>query len=278
MRRRGVLAVAGAALVVAGIGLAVHGASAPPVTSQGAEAWLPISTAPLSPREGAVVAQVGNALVVFGGRRFQHCPDNARCPFPGYCNDGAVYDAPSRTWTAMATAPKDASSGPWAVDGSTLVLLTDGPTQRVVAYHLDTNSWNVLPPPPVPLLANTVVAARGGFAYVADDAGNGPLHRVERLDLTTGRWDLLPRSDHQPRMFLRALFVSPTGPIMAGLNPYRSDSRLQVEALQNGHWHRFPTPDLHAASYDFAWTGARLVAAFPSGGGSGRSLNPRTAR
>lgn len=278
MRRRGMLAVAAAVLVVAGIGLAVHGASAPAVTSQGAGAWLPISTAPLSPREGAVVAQVGNALVVFGGRRFQPCPDNARCPFPGYRNDGAVYDAASRTWTPMATAPRDASSGPWAVDGSTLVLLTDGTTQRVVAYHLDTNSWSVLPPPPVPLLANTVVAAGGGFAYVADDAGSGPLRRVERVDLTSGRWDLLPRSDRQPRMFLQALFVGPTGPIMAGLNPYRSDSRVQVEALQRNHWHRFPTPDLHAAFYDFAWTGARLVTAFPPGGGAGQSLDPTTSR
>jgi hypothetical protein len=77
-------------------------------------------------------------------------------------------------------------------------------------------------------------------------------------------------------MYLRGLFVSPEGLLMAGLNPYRSGARVQVEALEHGHWHRFATPALDADYYDFAWTGTRLVAAFPAGGGTGQALDPKT--
>src|SRR5204862_8075212 len=132
----------------------------------------------------------------------------------------------------------------------------------------------------VPLRGNNVLAAGGGFAYVADDAepGSGPLDRVERVDLSTGRWEVLPRSTNQPRMHLQQLFVSPRGPMMVGLDPYRSDTPIQVEALERGHWHRFTTPGLHAEFYSFAWTDAGLVAAFPAGGGAGQCLDPETGR
>jgi hypothetical protein len=79
-------------------------------------------------------------------------------------------------------------------------------------------------------------------------------------------------------MYLSGLFVTAQGPLMAGLNPYRSDTRVQVEVLEHGHWHRFATPGLHDRFYSFGWTGNRLVAAFPVGGGSGQSLDPTTGR
>jgi hypothetical protein len=278
MRRRWGLVVAATALVAVGVGLVVHAATAPRATT--AEDWRLVGRVPLSPREGAVVAAVGDSVVVYGGERYQECPAIAACPFPGYRRDGAVFDPHSNVWTAMAKAPRSVPTGPWAVDGHTLLVLTSHVPVRIAAYDVDANAWDVLPPPPVPLGANDVLAAGGGHAYVADDAvaGSGRLHRIERVDLSTGRWDLLPRSTNQPRMHLTALFVSPEGLLMAGLNPYQSGTPVQVEALEHGHWHRFPTPGLHAPSYTFAWTGTGLAAAFPSGGGSGQLLHPATSR
>lgn len=280
MRRRRGIAVGVAVLVVVGMGLGVHAASSPSIKQAKGDGWRLIGTAPLSSRTDAAVAPVGKSLVVFGGTRFWNCPEGASCPFPGYRNDGAVYSQRSRTWSRMAKAPRNTFSGTWTVDGRTILFLTNQTRQRVVGYHVDTNSWSILPAPPVPLRGNDVLAAGGGFAYVADDAdvGSGPLHRVERVDLATGRWDLLPRSRNHPRMYLRGLLVSPRGPLMAGLDPRRVDTRVQVEALEHRRWHRFSSPGLEADYYAFAWTGSRVVAAFPSGGGSGRSLDPKTGR
>src|SRR5947207_2794456 len=130
VRRRRSLAVAAAVVVAVGVGLGVHAASAPRATT--ADAWRLVGTAPLSAREGAVVAPVGDSLVVFGGRRFFDCPANAACPFPGYRGDGAVYDIRARTWTRMAQAPHATPIGPWAVDGNMLLMLTEDTRHRVV--------------------------------------------------------------------------------------------------------------------------------------------------
>ncbi len=277
---RGHRGPAGAATVLAlvAVGFGVRAALTPSVATTTADAWHLVGRAPLSPRTGAVVASVGDSVLVFGGERYLECPPGASCPYPGDRRDGAVYHPGSKTWTAMARAPRDVTNGPWVVEGQSLLMLTG--RDRLVVYDVTADAWSALPAPPVPLRGNDVLAAGGGYAYVSDDAvpTSGPLHRVERVDLATGHWNLLPRSTNEPRLYLRGLFVSPQGLLMAGLNPYRSDARVQVEVLDRGHWHRFPAPSLHADFYTFTWTGGRLAAAFPAGGGAGQSLDTRNGR
>jgi hypothetical protein len=278
MRRHRGLVVAAIVLALVAVGFGVHAAHAPSVEATTADAWHPVARAPLSPRVDAIVAAVGSSVLVFGGERYMECPLGASCPYPGDRRDGAVYHPRSDTWTTMARAPRYVTNGPWAVDGHLLLMLTG--RDRLVTYDVTANAWSALPAPPVPLRGNDVLAAGGGYAYASDDAvpTSGPLHRVERVNLATGRWDLLPPSTNTPRMYLRRLLLSPDGLLMVGLNPYRSDTRVQAEILDHGHWHRFGAPSLHADFYTFTWTGKALAVAFPTGGGSGQSLDAGNGR
>lgn len=264
-------------LALVGAGFAVHAAMRPAADERSAAAWHDLGVAPLSARTGAVVVELDHRLLVFGGERHRLCPGDAQCPYPGDARDGATFDLRSGRWTRMA-APLPVQPRPWAVEGDTLLLLTE--RGGVVAYDARTDAWRTYPPPPVPLLMNDVLAADAGHAYVADDAapGTGPLHRVESLDLGSGRWRLLPVSTDRPRMQLRTLLATPSGPVMTGLDPASSDAPVQVEILRHGRWHRYAAPSLHARFYAFSLVGGRVVAAFPPGGGSGQMLDLATGR
>jgi hypothetical protein len=86
----------------------------------------------------------------------------------------------------------------------------------------------------------------------------------------------MPVDTNRPRLSERRLFVTPAGLLVAGLDSNNVNSRVEAEVLHQQQWHRFPSPGLRAPNHLFAWTGRRLVAAFPRFGGAGRALDPRT--
>jgi hypothetical protein len=180
----------------------------------------------------------------------------------------------------MAEPPRGAIGSPWAVDGDTLVVTTYRWPIGLAAYRVDTNTWTRFPPPPQPLYGAETLAAGGRYAYLED--GGGALRgtrdrgRVERVNLVTGRWDLMPVDDNRPRLGVRRLFMTPAGLLLAGLDTNDVNFRVQAEVLGHHRWHRLPSPGLRAPNYLFAWTGRRLVAAFPTFGGAGSALDPRT--
>jgi hypothetical protein len=175
----------------------------------------------------------------------------------------------------MSTPPRRLISwgpgSPTAVDGTKLVLLTNRFPARVVTYDVATNRWHATPRPPVQLAGNDMLAAGGGYAYVADqdDTASDPRRgRIERVDLRTGAWSLLPASPHRPRLRVRAMTVTPHGLLvdgLYGLDPDDSRYQAEVELYAEGSWHRYPSPHgLRAAGYSFAWTGSRLAAPYAS--------------
>ncbi|MGC4109525.1 MAG: hypothetical protein QM747_03680 [Nocardioides sp.] len=170
------------------------------------------------------------------------------------------------------------------MDGTRLLLLTNRFPLRVVSYDVATDTWHAFPAPPVELRGNDMLAAGGGYAYVADQddtAANPDEGRIERLDLRSGTWSQLPASPHRPRLSVRAMTVTRRGLLVDGLYGLDPDDRqyqAEVERFADGQWHRFPTPDgLRAAGYDFAWTGSRLAAPFTSES-HGASLDPGSGR
>jgi hypothetical protein len=279
MRRHRGLVLLVVVVALVGLGFGVHAAMAPDVHESRASDWRVVGRAPLSPRSFAIITPVGTSVVVFGGLHYLPCPDGAACPAPGSERDGAVYHPRSQTWTPMALAPRDVTNGSWVVVGHTLLLLTG--TGRLVGYDVDTDSWKAFPRAPVSVQVNWLLTADRRFAYVADSnlRVRRPMSRVERITLATGRWHAMPSSTYRPRLNPDVLFATPRGLLMAGLrNPDRSNMSVQAEILDNGHWRRYSTPPLHAAFCTLSWADDRLVAAFPSGGGSGQALDPRTGR
>ena len=230
------------------------------------------------------MTSVDGRLVFFGGIAPARCGTGSLGCTGRPRLDGAVYDPVAMTWTRMAVAPEIlASPQASAVDGSRLVYLSGRGYAQVVTYDVRTDTWRTLPPPLVKLRGNDLLAAGGGYAYVADqdDSGDDTQGQVQRVSLTTGRWTLLPRSEDPSRLAVRRLFVTPDGLLMAGLHgldPADHDYRAQVEVLRGRHWHRYVAPDIQAAGYDFAWAHASLSVPFPESQAPGRSLDPVTGR
>jgi hypothetical protein len=294
-RRMGVTVIAAAVALTAGAAIGVHAFSRDGATPTGpspspspvtrADTWRRLGKVPLARREGATVARVGKDLVVFGGYRPLHCaPGALACPAPPSIDDGAVFEPATGSWRRMAPAPRGLAGGDLVTaTGDGLIMLSNRGPLRIATYDVASDLWRVFPPPPVELMGNDLLAAGGGYAYVADqdDSADGTKGRVQRLDLATGRWDLLPPSTNNPRLTVRRLFITRDGLLMAGLHPLDGNGhhyRAEVEVLRDGHWSRYPDPDLEAAGYSFAWTGNRLVAPFTSDGTPGRSLDPRTSQ
>jgi hypothetical protein len=145
------IALAVAALAVAGCA-GPPGADEPRAGGPGTdESWRRLPEAPLSPRDHAVVVGVGERALVVGGWEFL-CPPNADCGMPEgpLLADGAVYDAATDSWTAIAPPPFGVrrSEHDAAAVGDTAWLLTgcaDGPAcdaqPRLLSYDLTHDRW-----------------------------------------------------------------------------------------------------------------------------------------
>jgi hypothetical protein len=89
----------------------------PPRTVTQPGAWEQLPAPPLSGRVSALVAAVGDEIVVAGGWSWL-CPPGADCVAPStppYV-DGAAYDVSSGQWRAIADAPRGihATVKPWS--------------------------------------------------------------------------------------------------------------------------------------------------------------------
>lgn len=295
-RRRRTWAVASTAALVATVAVGTRlvggggGHSSTPLPPSGAvSSWTRVGDVPLSHRDPGVVTEVAGKLLVYGGTPPHYCENVMwSCPAPRPMGGGAVFDPATGTWSPMSNAPHRLASwgglGLTAVDGTRLVLLTNHLPIRVVTYDVGTDRWRGYPAPPVALMGNDMVAAGGGYAYVAseDDTASYPQRgRIERLDLRTGSWTLLPASPHRPRLSLRSMTVTPRGLLVAGsygLDPNDLHYRSEVERYAGGRWLRYPSPvGMRSGGYSFAWTGRRLVSAFAGGTGGG-ALDVATGR
>lgn len=296
-RRRTVAVASAAALVAAvAVGARVVGRTddaSPPVTrpvppSGAVMTWTRVGHVPLSHRDAGVVTEVAGKLLIYSGTPPHYCERMLSCPVPRPLRGGTLFDPSTGSWEPMSTPPRRLVSwgglGRWAADGSRLVLLTNSYPTRVVTFDATTDSWHGYRAPPVALTGNDMIAAGGGYAYVADqdDKASGPQRgRIERLDLRTGAWSLLPTSQNRPRLIGRSMSVTSHGLLVAGsydLDPDGYHDRVEVERFVDRRWLRYPSPQgMEAAGYSFTWTGSQLVAPFAGGTGGG-ALDPETGR
>jgi hypothetical protein len=296
-RRRRTLAVVASSALVAVVAFSAHALdtgdhAAPrppshPVPADGeVSSWARVGVVPLSRRYPSIVAGVAGRLVVFGGIPPHYCEGMMSCPAPRPLHGGAVFDPATATWTPMSRPPEGLSDTQltgrdYAIDGTRLLMLTNRLPIRVVSYDVVTDRWQVLPTPPVPLHGNDMIAGGRGQVYVADQddrEGRPQRGRIERLDLQTMRWTLLPSSTFRPRLSVRAMVVTPAGLLvdgLYGLDPDDTRYQAEVERFAQGRWHRYPSPrGMQAAGYSFSWDGARLVAPFAANRSRGGALDP----
>lgn len=146
-----------AAVVVTAVSIGVYAVGTgddEPAPRGSGGTWTAMAPGPLSPRAAPVMAGWGDSVVVVGGRQELPCGPAASCardPRPTE-RDGAVYDVPSGTWTALPPAPLplDAISST-VLDDVLHVLCNEPGSNRVdlLALDLRARTWSTLPPPPV---------------------------------------------------------------------------------------------------------------------------------
>lgn len=182
-------------LVAAGLA-ACSGGGGPPVD---ATAWVALPDPPLSPRAGATGVWTGTEALVLGGSDDRPCPPSAACATPtkAALRDGAAFDPGTRTWRPIADAPVPITYATAAVIGRVVYLwaleqATVG-QMRLLAYDLDHDRWETLPPPKSGVDSQAYGIAATDDALVAFASWNerGELPDLI-LDPATGRWEPLP--------------------------------------------------------------------------------------
>lgn len=119
--------------------------------------WERLPDPPLSPRMGAATAWTGSEIVVFGGSDFM-CSPTAGCSGGAEAQDfrdGAAYDATTRTWRSIATAPAPVRDRqPVVVNGDIYVQASCTPqpcerhdAEELLRYDPEQDTWTTLPPP-----------------------------------------------------------------------------------------------------------------------------------
>jgi hypothetical protein len=184
----------------------------PPRTLTQPGTWQQLPAPPLSGRVSALVAAVGDAIVVAGGWSWL-CPPGADCVAPStppYI-DGAAYDVSLGQWRAIADAPRGIHATVNAVVGADVYALSQcspGPTcpagGALLRYRSDADEWDVLPGLDQAETSNyrLVAVADGVVAYSqSDEDGVKPDYRFLAGE---GRWVTLP-ADPLPPAYDRAL-------------------------------------------------------------------------
>lgn len=230
----------------------------------------PASTpGPLSPRATPVVAGWGDAVVIVGGREELPCGPAASCardPRPTE-RDGAVYDVPSATWTALPPAPLPLDAISSAVlDDVLYVLLNEPGASRVdlVALDLRARTWSTLPAPPVDGTYLRLTAA--GDRLVASHPEASAAGRDVAWVPREQRWEQLPADPFGPsydrtmvwtgRSLVLVTPGSPPSPQETGPNFVRA------AVLDGQRWRELPDSELviGGASY-WSYAGGRVVSA-----------------
>ncbi|MDN4162249.1 hypothetical protein [Nocardioides abyssi] len=270
--RAALLALVLLASVLSGCGEQGGERSAP--SGAGAGAWERVGPAPLSPREGTVVAHVGDEVVLVGGHAGPPCPPTAACSYAQDPErDGAAYDLASGTWRRIPDAPRPVPpSSSRAVVGEDLYVLVDG---ELLVWHSADDTWDEMSVPGRNEWAALVAdAARLLVVSGSDEVGRVP-DRV--LDTRTGTWSELPADPIAPA-FDRTIVPTDAGLVLTA-KPIGADGQpadpalVQAALLEPGAatWRTLPGSD-QLGGWHWSWSGTRLVDA-TLGGADGGEVN-----
>lgn len=231
--------------------------------------WTAMPPGPLSPRATPVMAGWGDAVVIVGGREELPCGPAASCardPRPTE-RDGAVYDVPTATWTALPAAPLPLDAVSSALLGDVLYVLINVPgSQRIdlLALDLEARTWSTVPPPPVKGTYFRLAAA--GDRVVVSPPESTTASRDVAWVPAEQRWDELP-ADPFGRSYDRAMTWTGTSLVLTtpGSPPGQDDTEppfVRAAVLEGGRWRELPDSDLviGGASY-WSFAGGQVVSA-----------------
>jgi hypothetical protein len=172
--------------------------------------WEKLPAPPLSGRVAAVVASVGDTIVVVGGWDFL-CPPNADCSTSNATTyaDGAAYDPSAGQWRAIAAAPLGVRSAIPVVVGGDVYALSQcdqGPLcpagYALVRYRSEADEWDLLPVPDAMASYGLAAVSGGVVAYSqSDESGVRPDYRFLAAE---DRWVALS-NDPFPAVYDRTL-------------------------------------------------------------------------
>jgi hypothetical protein len=224
----------------------------------GAGSWDALPTGPLTPREGALALWSGREVLLIGGSDAPPCPPTAECAPPDLppLADGAAFDPRNRSWRAIADSPVPFEWAEGVVVGRTAYLWIPGSSRPAasrafLAYRIDEDRWERLPPPSTEPDRDYHIAAAGArvVAYLgSDEFGKAP---DLLFDPQTRSWSELPPDPLSPG-FDRIMAWSGTELVLldhelvpqpgAGSTP--SVVRAAVLDLETGSWRRLPDSEI----------------------------------
>lgn len=231
--------------------------------------WTAMAPGPLSPRATPVMAGWGDSVVVVGGRQELPCGPAAACardPRPTE-RDGAVYDVPSDTWSALPPAPLPLDAISSAVLDDVLYVLCNEPSSNrvdLLALDLEARRWSTLPPPPVDGTYLRLVAA--GDRLVASHPETSTASRDAAWVPAEQRWELLP-TDPFGRAYDRAMTWTGTSLVLTtpGRPPSADDTGppfVRAAVLEGDGWRELPDSELVIGGASFwSYAGGRVVSA-----------------
>lgn len=262
-----------AAVVVTAVSIGVYAVGTgddEPAPRGSGGTWTAMAPGPLSPRAAPVMAGWGDSVVVVGGRQELPCGPAASCardPRPTE-RDGAVYDVPSGTWTALPPAPLPLDAISSAVLDDVLYVLLNVPgSSRVdlLALDLRARTWSGLPPPPVDGTYLRLTAA-GDRLVAAHPEQPSATSRDAAWLPAQGRWELLPATPFG-RSYDRTMVWTGTSLVLvtpgSPPSPEETGPNFVRAALLDGQrWRELPDSELviGGASY-WSCAGGRVVSA-----------------
>jgi hypothetical protein len=242
--------------------------SEPPAQAAG---WRAVPPGPLSPRENALALWTGSEVLLIGGSDAPPCPPSADCTTPTKppLGDGAAYDPATETWRRIADSPVRVEWANGVVIGQTAYLWIPGNNfrpdaeQAFLAYRIDEDRWEALPPPPTNAAGWYSILAAGDrlIAYSGSDEQVTAPDLV--FDPTTGTWSELPDdplgpaydrsmawTGHELVLFDKELVPNPCGGEMPCL------VRAAVYDFETGSWRRLPDSELLGSGPWYASNGS----------------------
>jgi hypothetical protein len=254
-----VLLAASTALLTAGCG-AAGSSGTRSGDAGGANSWQAVPAGPLSPREGALGLWTGEEVLLIGGSDARPCPPNASCVPPDVppLADGAAFDPQTGGWRRIADAPVPFEWAQGLVVGETAYLWAPGSSGRpnapsaFLAYRIDEDRWEELPPPPGDLgwLHGIVQAGERIVAYGGSDEQGEQPDFV--FDPATSSWSELPPDPLSPS-FDRSMAWSGRELLLFEhelvSNPGSERpavTRAAALDLESGAWRRLPDSEILA--------------------------------
>lgn len=160
-----------------------------------AEAWRPLASSPLSPRNAAIGAWTGREVLIFGGTTLPLCPvcDYAAAPEP--LLDGSAYDPAADTWRTIAPPPAEVALTASAVviGDAAFVAGLGGEELELWSYSIPADDWSRIDVPADAPVAFPTLAPGDRLVFAhSETADPGQLDYL--YDTATGSWSTLPNS------------------------------------------------------------------------------------